>query len=93
MRLLFLSATPMYDKASEIVQLLSYMNENDGRSAINESEVFNSDGGFRKGGKELLIQKMRGYISLLGEKTLIFSLTGYILPILANILLNIYLIY
>ena len=78
MRLLFLSATPMYDKASEIVQLLSYMNENDGRSAINESEVFNSDGGFRKGGKELLIQKMRGYISFVrGENPYIFPYRIY----------------
>ena len=78
MRLLFLSATPMYDKASEIVQLLSYMNENDGRSAINESEVFNSDGDFREGGKELLIQKMRGYISFVrGENPYIFPYRIY----------------
>jgi len=78
MRLLFLSATPMYDKASEIVQILSYMNENDGRSAINEEEVFNSQGDFIEGGKELLIQKMRGYISFVrGENPYIFPYRIY----------------
>ena len=78
MRLLFLSATPMYDKASEIVQILSYMNENDGRSAINESEVFNAQGDFIEGGKELLIRKMRGYISFVrGENPYIFPYRIY----------------
>ena len=78
MRLLFLSATPMYNKASEIVQLLSYMNENDGRSAISESEVFDSHGDFIDGGKELLIQKMRGYISFVrGENPYIFPYRIY----------------
>jgi superfamily II DNA or RNA helicase len=78
MRLLFLSATPMYNQASEIVQLLSYMNENDGRSAIAESEVFDTHGEFIAGGKELLIQKMRGYISFVrGENPYLFPYRIY----------------
>lgn len=63
MRLLLLSATPMYNNCKEIVWLLNLMNINDRRAIINVKTIFDKDGNFKDGGKELLIRKARGYIS------------------------------
>jgi hypothetical protein len=71
LRLLFLSATPMYNDPREIIWLLNLMNKNDGRSAINIKQVFDSNGNMiinedgEEVGKELLMRKARGYISFL----------------------------
>jgi superfamily II DNA or RNA helicase len=69
MRLLLLSATPMYNTYKEIVWLLNLMNINDRRATIEIRDMFDSDGNFKKNdlgeeiGKELLIRKVTGYIS------------------------------
>ena len=69
MRLLLLSATPMYNTYKEIIWLLNLMNMNDRRAIIEIRDVFDADGNFRKNeageeiGKELLIRKANGYIS------------------------------
>jgi len=69
LKLLLLSATPMFNSYKEIVWLLNLMNLNDHRYPITVKELFDSDGNFlinEKGkeiGKELLIQKSTGYIS------------------------------
>jgi hypothetical protein len=63
MRLLLLSATPMYNNCKEIIWLLNLMNINDRRAIINVKTIFDKDGNFKDGGKELLIRKSRGYVS------------------------------
>jgi hypothetical protein len=68
LKLLLLSATPMFNKPEEIVWLLNVLNKNDNRSTINPSDIFDKDSNLliKKGqeiGKEKLIQKLRGYIS------------------------------
>jgi hypothetical protein len=68
LRLLFLSATPLYNTYKEIIWLLSIMNLNDGRSEIETKDVFDSDGNFKivdgvEVGKQLLERKATGYIS------------------------------
>ena len=69
LRLLLLSATPMYNSYKEIVWLLNLMNTNDKRSIINTKDVFTKDGNFKINddgqeiGRELLIQKATGYVS------------------------------
>ena len=76
MRLLLLSATPMYNSYSEIIWLTNLLNVNDKRGEIDITDVFNSDGTFREpdterpkrsirseGGRELLKRKLTGYIS------------------------------
>jgi hypothetical protein len=69
MRLLLLSATPMYNTYKEIIWLLNLMNMNDRRAVIEIRDIFDADGNFRKNesgeeiGKELLIRKATGYIS------------------------------
>lgn len=68
-KLLLMSATPMYNSAEEIIWLLNLMNANDRRSRIRVGDVFNPDGTFRRDstgaeiGKQILMNKARGYIS------------------------------
>jgi hypothetical protein len=68
-RLLLLSATPMFNNYKEIIWLINLMNINDKRGFINIKDIFDKDGNFKKNkdgkeiGKELLIRKVTGYIS------------------------------
>lgn len=69
LRLLLLTATPMYNDPREIIWLINLMNKNDGRSTIDPREVFDRDGNFRiddngdEVGKQLLMRKATGYVS------------------------------
>ena len=69
MKLMVLSATPMFNSYTEIIWLLNLLNLNDKRFPITEKEVFDRAGNFiidkggREVGKSLLIQKLTGYIS------------------------------
>ena len=70
LKLLFLSATPMYNNRDEIIWLLNIMNINDKRSPVEKSQIFNGDGSFNR---ETLISKSIGYISYLrGENPYTF---------------------
>ncbi len=78
-RLLLLSATPMYNSYKEIIWLLNLMNMNDRRPTIENKDVFNSNGTFKTDtsgriiGKELLERKATGYISFVrGENPYTF---------------------
>ena len=78
MKLLLLSATPMFNNPREIVWLLNLMNINDERYGIKEREIFDSDDNLKmkngnEVGKELLIRKSTGYISYIrGENPFTF---------------------
>ena len=69
LKILLLSATPMFNDYQEIIWLLNVLNLNDKRFPITVRDIFDSKGNFiqnKEGveiGKELLIQKMTGYIS------------------------------
>ena len=87
MKLLLLSATPMFDNHREIIFLLNLMNVNDGRPYIEESQVFLSNGDFvtdergRSIGEEIILKKSRGYISFIrGEN--VYSFPYRIFPTL-----------
>jgi len=84
MRLLLLSATPMYNSYKEIIWLLNLMNLNDRRATIEIKDVFDKDGNFKKGpngedeGKELLSRKATGYVSFVrGENPYTFPFRVY----------------
>jgi hypothetical protein len=49
LRLLLLSATPMFNSYREIVWITNLLNSNDGKSLIQTSDVFDNDGTFKKG--------------------------------------------
>ena len=69
LKLLLLSATPMYNDYREIIYLVNLMNRNDNRSTIQIKDVFTSDGKFivdsdgKEIGKELLRRKIKLYLS------------------------------
>ena len=89
MRLLLLSATPMYNNYREIIWLTNLMNTVDKRATISESDVFDKEGGFLperttkdgkklEGGRELLQRKLTGYVSFIrGENPYTFPLRVY----------------
>jgi hypothetical protein len=78
MKLLLLSATPMFNTYSEIIWLLNIMNMNDKRGKIEGKDIFEKDGSFKEGGEELLIRKSTGYVSFVrGENPYTFPYRVY----------------
>ena len=79
MKLLLLSATPMYNSYEEIIWLTNLMNLNDKRKAIKTSDIFGTDGKFIPDkGKELLSKKLNGYVSYVkGENPYTFPFRIY----------------
>ena len=83
LRLLLLSATPMFNNYKEIVWLLNLMNMNDKRGIISVSDIFDNDGNFKEAvngisGKDVLIRKATGYISYVrGENPYTFPFRVY----------------
>lgn len=74
-RLVLMSATPMYDNAGEIIYILNLLLENDGREPIKKSEIFDSEDNFVPGGEDRLRKISKGYISYLrGENPIIFPM-------------------
>ena len=79
LKLLFMSATPMFNDYKEIIFLINILNLNDKRSIIELKDVFANDGSFlvnNKGeqvGLELFKRKINGYISYIkGDNPLSF---------------------
>ena len=65
LRLIFLTATPIYDKPQNIISMINYFLINDKRPKIKESEVFNISGDLKPEGRTILEHNTRGYISYL----------------------------
>ena len=79
LKMLLLSATPMFDSYSEIIWILNLLNLNDKRYPIEKNEIFEKDGTFKlsktgeETGKNLLIRKSTGYVSYVrGENPFTF---------------------
>ena len=90
MRLLMLSATPMYNSNKEIIWLTNLMNMNDKRGTITAEEIFDKNGEFKtaeksadgkvvkEDGRELLHRKLIGYVSYIrGENPYTFPYRIY----------------
>jgi Helicase conserved C-terminal domain len=89
MRLLMLSATPMFNNYTEIIWLVNLMNMLDKRSTIRESDVFDKEGNFlpertlpngaiMESGRDLLQRKLTGYVSYVrGENPFTFPYRVY----------------
>lgn len=83
-RLLLLSATPMFNSYKEIIWLINLMNMNDRRGIVGISDIFNKKGDFKTDsegneiGKDLLIRKVTGYVSYVrGENPYTFPFSVY----------------
>jgi superfamily II DNA or RNA helicase len=84
LRLLLLSATPMFNNYKEIIWLINLMNMNDRRGIIGVADIFDKDGNFKKDGdgkelgKEMLARKVTGYVSYVrGENPYTFPFRVY----------------
>jgi superfamily II DNA or RNA helicase len=89
LRLLLLSATPMYNNYKEIIWLLNLINANDKRATIAITDIFDKEGNFKpektlpdgrviEGGKEILMRKLTGYVSYVrGENPYTFPYRIY----------------
>jgi hypothetical protein len=65
LRLIFLSATPIYDKPQNIVSMINYFLLNDKRPIMKESDIFDGDGELKATGKRILENNIIGYVSYL----------------------------
>ena len=79
MRLLLLSATPMFNSYKEIVWLLNLMNMNDRRGIVGVSDIFDAKTGeLTEEGRKLLMRKANGYVSYVrGENPYTFPFRVY----------------
>lgn len=89
MKLVILSATPMYNDVREIIWILNILRLNDGRERIKVSDIFDKEGGLVKDaegqdvGKKRLENLARGYVSFVrGEDP--YSFPYRIFPSLFN---------
>ncbi len=97
MRLLLLTATPMYNSYKEIIWLTNILNMNDKRAFINVSDVFDQNGNFKpatstteESGEELLRRKLTGYVSYVrGENPYAFPFRIYPSEFARTVLSNI----
>lgn len=72
LKLILLSATPMYNEAPEIVYLLNLLLNNDKKPLMDASQMFD-EGKITTHGKEILRKKANGYVSYLrGENPINF---------------------
>lgn len=75
LRLVLMSATPMYNKATEIQWLMNLLLKNDGRPTISKNDIFDENDIITSHGIEVLKKKSRGYISYVrGENPITFPI-------------------
>jgi superfamily II DNA or RNA helicase len=75
-KLVLLSATPMYNKASEIIELVNFLRINDKKKPIDQNDIFDKSGETLKpNGKEILRRSITGYVSYMrGENPFTFPM-------------------
>lgn len=78
-KLVLMSATPMFDRPDEIIFYINLLLENDGREKINKNDIFNSKDGTLKNGADQILRKIfTGYVSYIrAEKPYIFPFRIY----------------
>ena len=78
-KLILMSATPMFDRPDEIIFYINLLLQNDGREKIDRNEIFNSkDGTLKQDADKKLREIFKGYVSYIrGEKPYIFPFRIY----------------
>lgn len=62
-KLVILTATPMFNESREIVWLLNLILANEKKPLLEVNDIFDSSGNFKEKGKKLLTQTVKGYVS------------------------------
>jgi hypothetical protein len=65
MRLILMTATPMFDTAGDIISYLNYLLMNDKRPLLVKGDIFDGAGNLKASGAAKLVAASRGYISYL----------------------------
>ena len=66
LRLIFLTATPIYDKPHNIISIINYFLVNDKRKPMKENDIFDAHGNLKgENSRRILENNTRGYISYL----------------------------
>ena len=65
LRLIFLTATPIYDKPNNIISIINYFLINDKRAPLKQNDIFDINDNLKEGGREILENNTRGYVSYL----------------------------
>ena len=78
LRLILMSATPMFNKATEIQWLLNLLLKNDKRPTISKFDIFDGNGMITEQGIQLLKKKTRGYVSYVEGRIQLHFLYDYI---------------
>ena len=78
-KLVLMSATPMFDRPDEIIFYINLLLQNDKRPKINKNDIFNSkDSTLKPGAEEILREIFKGYVSYVrGEKPETFPFRIY----------------
>ena len=77
-RLVLMSATPMYDNAEEFIYILNLLLENDGRQPIEKKDIFDAENNLVPGAEGLIKNLTKGYVSFLrGDNPNSFPLKIY----------------
>ena len=78
-KLVLMSATPMYDRPDEIIFYINLLLVNDGRPKLDKNEIFHpKTGNLQPGAEDKLRDLFRGYVSFVrGEKPFIFPFRFY----------------
>lgn len=77
-KLVLLTATPMFNNANEIIWMLNLLLTNDKRPNLKTSDVFDATGTLTVQGKKKLIETARGYVSYMrGENPFSFPFRLY----------------
>lgn len=78
-KLVLMSATPMFDRPDEIIFYINLLLQNDGRQIINKSDIFNkNDGTLKLDAENKLREVFKGYVSYVrGEKPFSFPFRIY----------------
>lgn len=69
LRLVMMSATPMYNSPKEFIYILNLLLLNDKRKPVAISEIFTKEGDLKPEGRKILLEKSKGYISYLRGET------------------------
>ena len=69
MKLVLLTATPMYNNYQEIIFLLNLLLQNDKRATLKVSDVFNQKGDFLPEGRTLFGKVVKAYVSFMRGET------------------------
>ena len=77
-KLILMSATPMFDRPDEIIYYINLLLQNDGREMIKKNEIFTKEGSLKNGAEQILKEVFTGYVSYMrGEQPFIFPFRIY----------------